>query len=322
MIHLRHVRFIAVGLLGAGWLTLGGCPSNGNSNGNANANENSNSNSNGNSSGPGSAKVTITLHATTGIEESLRAKVWIGSRVVSRAEAADPATLRGAGFSDHDLDNTNAVGDLTREFIVAHGDVLTLIARESEGADSGPLSLPSAPAPLNSLVEFVNFSGAALVNTEPGVGAFTAGSDGEIIANFRRMPQIVLKLWGATGVRFDFDLPSVLEIPQCDNPNNRAFNANGYTAAPDAGVYRILQFKSNSQVTFTAIPNGAFVRWENACGGGSSECTLTFGGSSGLEDQTTTLVTTYLKCEFGGPPAYSGYTVGNSIDPRCTIITP
>ncbi|QOJ13110.1 MAG: hypothetical protein HRU75_09075 [Planctomycetia bacterium] len=312
-----------IGALLAAAALVGGCPqnNNGNSNGNGNANGNSNSGGNGNTNGGSRIRLKVTLDGAQNTESSMRARVWIGDRAVSRSEAANPTALQGAGFTESSLDNTNSPGDLTREFQVDRGRVVTIVALESEGADSGPLSLPAAQAPVDSLVEFVSFSGTALLNNEPGVGSLVANGDAEVFVNFRRMPQIVLWLWGASGVSFDFDIPPVLDLPARDNFHSRAFSASGFIAAPNAGVYRHLQFKSGSTVTFARI-GGVLVRWEGACGGNGDECTLTFGGQNGATDQSTVLVTQYQACEFGGPTIYTGRVPGTPVDPNCTVISP
>lgn len=147
---------------------------------------------------------------------------------------------------------------------------------------------------------------------------------------FRRVPRRCLAVLAAVGCALGGCPPTGGGDPSGDGSGGGgtgageggAGGASGYTAAPDAGVHRLLQFKSGNPVLFAAAPNGEFIRWDGDCGGQGQECTLTFGGMTGIQDQSTTLVTGYLRCDFDGPPAHSGYSPGTAIDPRCTIVRP
>jgi len=293
------------------------CPPTGNNgNGNQNANENGNANANDNTSAPG---LTVTLDGAHDTEFFMRAVVVVGERVVTRAEAA--AGLPASEFSVNDFDNTES-GDISLPIPVEAGQIVTIIAVETEGVDNITQFI-EAPAPYDGEVEFVSFSGDADATPATGVATWTAGDEAaEIVVHFRRMPQIVLFAWGATNVNYDFDVPDVLALPERENINNRSFDGSGVIAAPDPTVFRTMQFKSGSQARFTALPNGEFLRWEDACGGSGLECTLTFGGESGIEDQSALLVTGYRECNIGTQPIYSGYGDPNNPGAGCTIVRP
>lgn len=289
------------------------CPPGGGPNGN------SNNNGNGNFSGPG---VKVTLHGAYGTEQYMRAVVWVGNRAVTRAEAADPATLRSAGFADTDMNNVNIPGDLSRTFVLNSGEIATIVAVESEGNFGTTQWTDSPPAPLDSLVEFVSFSGAMTTTQAAGVATFGSSATGEVFVNFRRMPQILLYLWGATGVNWEFDIAPVLALPEMNSSYNNPFSSSGLIAAPNKSGYRNMQFKTGTTVTLTAAPSGEFLRWEDACGGSGEQCTLTFGGQSGAQDQMTTLVTGYLQCGSGLSTTYSGYSPGSTPPAGCMIVHP
>ncbi len=267
--------------------------------------------------------VKVTIHGALGVEQYMRAVVWVGSRAVTRAEAADPATLRGAGFADTEIENNDTPGDVSRTFNLEAGEVATIIAVEWEG-NFGTTQWPvgSAPAPSDNLVEFLSFTGATTIGTEAGVATFTNSISGEVTVNFQRMPQILLYLWGVTNVQWEFTVPTVLGLPASTSNFNTPFSSSGPIAAPNKLGFRNMQFKSGTTVKMTCVTTGDFLRWEDSCGGSGLTCTLIFGGASGSQDQETTLVTGYRECNNGGPPTYSGYTTGNPPGAGCMIVLP
>ena len=284
----------------------------------AGGNGNGNTNNNDNTSAPG---LTVTLDGAHDTELFMRAVVVIGGRVVTRDEVADNS-LSASEFQMHNLENDQP-GDFSSVFMVESGRIVTIFAVETEGVDN-VVQFDEAPAPLENEVEFASFSGDVDITPAPGVATWTAdGASAEIVVHFQRMPQIVLFAWGATNVNYDFDVPNLLGLPERENINNRSFDGAGIIAAPTAKVFRTMQFKSGSQATFTAIPNGEFLRWEGACSGSGLMCgPLTFGGETGVEDQIVTLVTGYRECNIGGPPIYSGYSDPNSPGAGCMIVRP
>ncbi len=272
---------------------------------------------------PGAPAVyTATVHAMSGVETHMRAVVWVGARAVTRAEAGNASALRSAGFHDSNVETDGEGGNRTRQISAQKGQTVTIIAIESEGVHNGNHLLESL-APLRNVLEFVSFTGATVMQPEPAVATFVAGdANVSVTVNYRRMPQILFRVTGATGVRYSYALPPIREIPERQNPYAQPFNAPSVIFAPDGRIYGTLQFRSGSTVTLTAMPNGEFLRWSGACAGQGVSCTLTFGGQVGTQDQTTSLFTGYLACELGGPTVYSGYAPGAPLDPRCAVIHP
>lgn len=294
------------------------CPPSGN--GNQNSNGNGNQNSNGNNNGNG--MVTLTLHGQLGSETAMLARVWVGNRVVARSEMDDPNALRSAGILDTEVSSDGEPGDVVRQIFAEPGDIVTIIAIESEGI-LNPTQFSETPAPLDNVVEFLNFTGAPVSTPEPGVASFTVGDDDiEVTANFQRMPQIVLFGWGVFSSHFELDIPPVLGITQVDNPYNGDVDKSSTIFAPDKSVHTTMQFKSGSTVLLTITPTGEFIRWEGECSGSTPECMLTFGGLTGQSDFVTTAVCGYRECTMGSSTLYSGYGDPNNPGAGCMIVRP
>lgn len=275
------------------------------------------------SGGPGGSTPTyrVTLNPSTGVETNLRAVVWVGPRAVTRAEAADGATLRAAGFTSTTLETDANGGPLVRSVGAQQGQTISIIAIESEGVYN-TTQFPAPQPPLNNLVEVASFGGSPVVQSDAAAASVAVGSsDLDVTVNFRRMPQIVVSMIGAARIGFDFDLPPVREIPERANPNDRSFNGPSVTMAPNRLVYVTLQYRNGSTVNMTAQPSGEFLRWEGACSGGAT-CSLRFGTLAGFQDQLTALIAAYMTCTSGPSTTYSGFVPGQAIAPNCTIVRP
>lgn len=279
---------------------------------------------NGGGGGGTSPTYSVTIHPLSGVETSIRAVVWVGPRAVTRAEAGNAGALRTSGFHDITLETDTDGGERTRNVSAQKGQIVTIIAIESEGLYN-VVQFPGPPPPQNNVTEFVSFTGAEVQQPEVAVATFSAGDqDVNVRVNFRRMPQIAIMAIGATGIDFDLDLPPVRMIPERANIYDRAFAGTSVIFAPTAMIYVTMQFRSSSTARLEARPSGEFIRWEGACGGQGQVCDLRFGGpAGGFQDQATTLFTGYLACTFAGAPtAYSGYGFGAPVPPNCTIVRP
>lgn len=263
----------------------------------------------------------------------MRVAIWMGPRVVQRAELLSPSTLIAAGFSMTEaVSEANSPGLLEQQINFDAGDVVTILAIESEGGGSGPVDRDDDPRLeiVNNLVEFAGFEGDGEGTGENGVEAITTGGTKNVTVKFSRMRAITLSTQGFGFVNGTFvQTPNILVAGERPPSGVQPFRLP-FGSAPNARRFLRFQFKTGTQLQYRiepAVPiifpappqpdpafSSDFVRWLGACSINSMEsCTLTFGA----QDLVTTVVNQYFQC---------GVSVSGSGNPllpgSCQEITP